>query len=268
MRRTNPLREKLKARQPTMGTRLHIAWPTIIELVGHSGAFDYVEILAEYAPYDAFSLENQGRAIDLFDHMSGLIKLAQEDRAHGAVRALNAGIQNIMFTDIRSVEEARACIRMVKAESPHTGGVRGVGQGRDVGNILEIGSPFYVQTTADTVIAVMIEKREAVENLDAILDLPEIDLVQFGGADYSMSLGLTGQRAHPSVTEAHDYTIKTALAKGKHPRAEIGHPDQAERYLNMGVRDFCMGTDIRTLFSFYKEHGTRLHDMLAAAGPR
>ena len=266
MRRTNPLREKLRAGQPTMGTRLHSAWPTIIELVGHSEAFDYVEILAEYAPYDAFSLENQGRAIELFPHLTGLIKLPQEDRAHGAVRALNAGIQNIMFTDIRTVEEAKTCIAHVKAESPRTGGRRGVGQGRDVGNILEVGAPFYVETTANTVIAVMIEKKEAVENLEAILDLPEIDLVQFGGADYSMSLGLTGQRQHPQVTEAHDYTIATALKKGKRPRAEIGHPDQAERYMNMGVRDFCMGTDIRTLFTFYTEHGARLKDMLASAG--
>ena len=103
--RYNHLREMLDAGKPTLGTRLHIAWPTVIELVGQTGFFDYVEILAEYAPYDLWSLENQGRALDLFPHMSGLIKIEQESRLHLAVRAMSSGIQNLLFTDIRSVAE-------------------------------------------------------------------------------------------------------------------------------------------------------------------
>src|SRR5258706_329032 len=40
--RRNRLRELLKADQPSLGTHIHSSWPTIIELVGHSGMFDYV----------------------------------------------------------------------------------------------------------------------------------------------------------------------------------------------------------------------------------
>ena len=42
------------------------------------------------------------------------------------------------------------------------------------------GSPEYVARIADTVVALMIEKRGAVEALDEILALRGVDLIQFG----------------------------------------------------------------------------------------
>ena len=69
--RRNRLRELLDDDQATLGTRILSPWPTILELVGHSGMFDYVEFSGEYAPYDHVTLENMGRAIELFDHMTG-----------------------------------------------------------------------------------------------------------------------------------------------------------------------------------------------------
>jgi 2-keto-3-deoxy-L-rhamnonate aldolase RhmA len=117
MKRSNHLRELLKAGKPSLGTRLHSSWPTIIELVGYSSMFDYVEILAEYAPYNLFSLENQGRAIDLFENFTGMIKIAQESRRELAVKAMNAGIQNVLFADVRTVADVEECIKTVRAES-------------------------------------------------------------------------------------------------------------------------------------------------------
>jgi hypothetical protein len=34
----------------------------VVELAGHSGLFDYVELVGEYAPCDLFALENLARA--------------------------------------------------------------------------------------------------------------------------------------------------------------------------------------------------------------
>ena len=42
--------------------------------------FDYVEFVGEYAPYDLYALENIGRAIELFPHMTGMMKIEQEPR--------------------------------------------------------------------------------------------------------------------------------------------------------------------------------------------
>src|ERR671929_1031516 len=209
--RRNRLRELLRADQPSLGTHVHISWPSIVELVGHSGMFDYVEFVAEYAPYDLYALENLGRAVDLFDHMSAMMKIEQEPRTYLAVRAIGSGIQNVLFADPRTVQDVEECVRAVRAETPQARGRHGVGMRRDVGFVLEGGSPAFAQALDDAVIALMIEKKEAVENLEGILSVPGIDMVQFGASDYSMSLGLTGQTSHPDVVKAERKTIETAL---------------------------------------------------------
>lgn len=259
--RPNRLRELLKAGKPSVGTHIHISWPSVVELVGMSGHFDYVEFVAEYAPYDLYALENIGRAIDLYG-MSGMMKIEQQPRTYWAVRAIGSGIQNCLFADVRTVEDAVECVRSVRAETPTTGGIHGVGARRDCGFGAEAGSQAWVQALEDSVVALMIEKKEAVENLDAILSVKGVDMVQFGPADYSVSIGLAGQRGHPAVKEAEEYVIQTALKKGLHPRSECGVADM-ERYLNMGVRHFCTGTDMATLRMWFNENGKRIREMLA-----
>ena len=259
--RKNRLRELLNADQPSLGTHVHISWPSIIELVGHSGMFDYVEFVAEYAPYDLYALENIGRAIDLFDHMSGMMKVEQEPRTYLSIRAIGSGIQNLLFADPRTVEDVQECVNAVRAETP-SGGKHGVGMRRDVGFVLEPGTPAFVEALDDAVVALMIEKESAVENLESLLSVKGVDMVQFGPADYSMNIGLTGQFTHPRVVEAEKYVNETALKMGIAPRAEISHPDEAERYLEMGVKHFCIGTDVSVLFNWFREAGGGMNKLL------
>jgi 4-hydroxy-2-oxoheptanedioate aldolase len=262
--RPNRLRELLKAGQPSLGTHLHISYPGVVELAGHSGMFDYVEFLGEYAPYDLYALENLGRAVELFPHMTAMMKIEQEPRTYLAIRALGSGIQNMLFADPRTVADVEACVRAVRAETPHAGGLHGVGMRRDVGYVLECGGPAFVQALDDAVVAVMIEKKSAVEDLDALLSVKGLDMVQFGPADYAMSLGLMGQWSHPRVKEAERFVIETALKKGIAPRAEIAQPDDAKKYLDMGVKHFCIGWDVSILFNWYKSAGKAMRDLLGS----
>lgn len=264
--RPNRLRELLRADQPSVGTHIHIGWPSVTELVGHSGNFDYIEFVGEYAPYDLHSLENLGRAIDLFPHLSGMMKIEQQPRTYLAVRAIGSGIQNLLFADVRSVDDVVECVRSVRAETPEHGGLHGVGMRRDVRFVLEGGTTAFVQALEDAVVALMIEKKQAVENLEAMLAVKGVDMVQFGPSDYSMSIGVVGQRNHPAVREAEEYVIKTALKKGIQPRAEIGSATQAERYLNLGVKHFCIGTDMSILYNWFKGEGKAMREVLGSAG--
>jgi 4-hydroxy-2-oxoheptanedioate aldolase len=260
--RRNRLRELLNAGQPTLGTHIHSSWASIHELVGHSRMFDYIEFVAEYAPYDLYALENIGRAIDLFPHMSSMMKIEQEPRTYLTIRAIGSGIQNVLFADPRSVADVEECVRAVRSESPHCKGRHGVGMRRDVGFVLEAGTPAFVQSLDDAVIALMIEKASAVENLEAILSVKGVDMVQFGPADYSMSIGIPGQFRHPKVKEAEKFVIETCHKMGVHPRAEINHPSQAKEYLDMGVKHFCMGNDTTVLFDWFKEQGKALGQLV------
>jgi len=178
------------------------------------------------------------------------------------VRAIGSGIQNVLFADPRTVDDVRECVRAVRAETPATGGIHGVGMRRDVGYVVDVGSPAFVQALEDAVVAVMIEKASAVEHVEAMLSVKGVDMVQFGPADYSMSIGIPGQWDHPRVKEAEVHVIKTALRLGVAPRVEIDTPEQARPYLDMGVRHFCMGWDVGILFDWFKSNGAKLRAMV------
>jgi len=263
--RTNRLRELLNQGKPSLGTHLLSAWPTVTELVGQTGLWDYIEFVAEYTPWTLHDLDNLGRAIELFPNFTGMIKIEQDTRGHLAMRSIGAGIQNLLFADVRTPEEARQCVRGVRAEHPAQGGLHGVGMRRDVRTVLQGGSEDFVQALADSVIVLMIEKKEAVENLEAILDVPGVDMVQFGPSDYAMSIGIPGQGSHARVRDAEKYVIETSQKRGIPARAEIRDAGGAARYLEMGVQHFCVGWDVRVLHDWFTEQGKAMHDVLAAA---
>ena len=260
--RPNRLRQLLDEGKPSLGTHLLSTWPTITELVGQTGTWDYIEFVAEYAPWTMHDLDNLGRAIELFPNFTGMIKVEQDTRGHLAMRAIGAGIQNLLFADVRNAQEARQCVRAVRAEHPEHGGLHGVGMRRDVRTVLEGGTQAFVDALAQSVIVLMIEKKEAVENLESILDVGGVDMVQFGPSDYSMSLGIPGQGAHERVREAEQFTIETAQRRGIPARAEIRDASGAERYLEMGVRHFCVGWDVRILHDWFTDQGKAMQLLL------
>jgi 2-keto-3-deoxy-L-rhamnonate aldolase RhmA len=260
--RKNRLRELLDLGRPSLGTHLLSTWPTITELVGQTGHFDYVEFVAEYAPWTMHDLDNLGRAIELFPDFSGMIKIEQDTRGHLAMRAIGSGLQNVLFADVRTVEDARQCVRSVRAEHPGQRGLHGVGLRRDSRTVLHNGSPEWVSTLAAAVVALMIEKRQAVENLDAILDVPGIDMVQFGPADYAMSMGLSRREDSGQIREVEEHVIATALRHGVAPRAEIADARGAEYYLDLGVRHFCVGHDVGILHNWFSDQGARMRSVL------
>ena len=89
--RPNKLREKLNAGEPTLGTHIHTTWPSIVEALGHTGAYDYVEFVAEYGPFDLHDLDNLARAAELWD-LGTMIKVDAENRAYVAQRAIGSGL--------------------------------------------------------------------------------------------------------------------------------------------------------------------------------
>lgn len=264
--RRNVLRDRLNAGQPTVGTHILSAWPTLVELIGHSKQYDYVEFTAEYAPFTMHDLDNLGRAFELCE-MSGMIKIEQTQYTHQGMRAIGSGFQSVLFADIRSVADAKAAVDAVRAETTMAAGARGrgrlgVGMRRDVGTVRTGGTPAYVDALNEIVIAIMVEKKSCVDDLENVLAVPGIDMVQFGASDFSMSIGKTGQYADAEVLAAETKTIKTALRMGLHPRVELRDPSAAAKYLDMGVKHFCIGWDVRILADWWDTQGAAMRKML------
>jgi 4-hydroxy-2-oxoheptanedioate aldolase len=245
--------------KPTISTHVHSIWPGVTEVIGYAGTIDYVEFTGQYAPHDLFALENFARAVELFDHMTSMIKIDQEPRTYLAEKATGSGIQNLLFADVRTVADARESVGAVRPETPTAGGIAGATSTRDMGYVFpDVSLADWVKMAEEAIVALMIEKREAVEDLEAILDVPGIDMVQFGPGDYSMSIGRPGDHTHPEVLEAQKYTIETCIKKGIRPRIEVDTWDGAKEYLDMGVIDFSVGTDLNIIYDFMKDHGAQL----------
>ena len=260
MMKPNLLRIHLDEGRPTLGTRVHSIWPATVEALGHTGIFDYVEFLAEYAPFDLFALDNFCRTVELFE-MSAVIKVEAEPRTFLAQRGIGAGFQGVLFADVRNSEEARECVRILKPDTPQDGGQFSVAMRRFT-YMGYGGTEAYAQFLRDTVVMVMVEKQSAVDNLDAILDVGGIDMVQWGPADYSMSIGRPGETRHPDVRAVERQVIEKALRAGVEPRAEITHPDQARYYQDLGVRHFNLGVDLTILFNWWRENGEVMRRIL------
>ncbi len=238
--------------------------PQIVEIIGYSGAFDYIELCGEYASWGLADLENFARAVELSPHMSSMMKVDQEPRIFITTRSLGCGIQNILFTDIHSAAEVKECIRAVRPETPEDGGVHGCSMRRNVGYLLECGNEAWAKAQRDVVIAVMIEKVGAMEQLEEILSVKGVDMVQFGPCDYAISLGRPGQTGSLEMKKIQRDMIELALKKGVAPRVETAGFEQAKPYIEMGVRHFCIGYDLGIIYQWCQQNGKGIRELLAS----
>jgi 4-hydroxy-2-oxoheptanedioate aldolase len=90
-------------------------------------------------------------------------------------------------------------------------------------------------------------------------------MIQWGAVDYSLSMGRPGARNTPEVKAVERQVFEMALKMGVPPRAEIHSLDQAKYYLDLGVRHFCLGTDITILYNWLKENGESLRRALSGS---
>lgn len=262
--RENKLRKLINNNQPSVGARILTPWPGIVEVIANTQTVDYIEFVGEYSPWDLHDLENIVRAAELYS-ISSMFKVDQEPNGFLAQRALGSGFQNILFTDIRSVEDAQKCIRIVKPETPIHKGINGCHMRRNVGYVLDCGNEEYVKAMDESVIAIMVEKKGCIDNLEEILSLKGIDMVQFGPCDYSLSIGLPGQWTHPKVKEAELKTINVALKMGVRPRVEIGpinyKSEDIKKYIDLGVKDFHLPSDAIIVHQWIKENAKLIRDL-------
>lgn len=263
--RPNRLRQLLTDGRPSIGTHLHSSWPSVVEMVGHTRRFDYVEFSGEYAPYDLHGLDNFCRAAELLG-LGAMIKLDQEPRTWLAQRAIGAGFQSVLFADIRSADDARACVRAVRPDTPHGQGTYGAADRRN-SYWGQAASADYVRALKEIVVVLMIEKRSAVEDLDEILAVPGVDMIQWGPADYAMSIGRPGGWYDEDVKAVERDVLARCLKAGVPARAEITDPAEAPAYMDLGVRHFCIGTDLNILYTWLDERGRALAELLHADDP-
>ena len=157
------------------------------------------------------------------------------------MKCLDAGFAGIICPMINTAEDAR---RLVAATRYAPMGSRSFGPTR--ANMVY--GPSYAKTANDTVVILaMIETREALQNLDAILATPGIDGVYVGPSDLGLSLGYepTLDPTAPEVLAAIAEIATRTKAAGHIAGCHTGSPAMIRRMFAQGFDFASLLTDAR-----------------------
>lgn len=125
----------------------------------------------------------------------------------------------------------------------------------------------YPTHANDTIVAMaMIETKEALANIDAIMSTPGIDAIYVGPADLSLSLGVApkfDQETGP-VAEAIDFIVGKAKQHGVIAGIHNGTPEYALKMVRKGYQFVTLVSDARLLAAKAAEFVGKMRDGLGA----
>ena len=260
MMRENRLRRLLNEGKPSVSTRIWSTMPIFTEALGLTGNYDYMEFVAEYSPFSQADLENLARAAELYE-MGSMIKVDLQNRFYVAQKAVASGFQAVNFADHRTAEEVRESVRALWPMTIGSDGLYGHPNRRFICSPHNVSQKEHIARLNDIVLCFMIEKKEAVENIEEICSVPGVDMVQFGPADYSMSMGENRSSYGEECRAAERIMIECALRHGVQPRCEINTPAEARYYINLGVRHFSLGDQMAKLKEFWTTQGGEMRSI-------
>jgi 4-hydroxy-2-oxoheptanedioate aldolase len=155
-------------------------------------------------------------------------------------KALDGGAYGIICPMVNTKAEAEALVSYCRYPPK---GARSNGPIR-AGSYGSAGE--YQRTANDEILVIpMIETKEAVENIDAILDVPGIDAIYVGPSDLAFSLGLTPKldSEEPQVLKIYETLLAACQRRGIYAGIHCGSAAYAARAIKMGFRLTTIAND-------------------------
>lgn len=254
-----PLKARLAAGELTLGSWITLAHPAIAEIMGRAG-FDWMVIDTEHSVIDNGDTQALIHALDAAG-CPALVRLTS-NHADQIKRAMDAGATGVMVPLVRNAEDARQAVDAVYYPPR---GRRGVGLARAQG--YGAGFQSYLDWLAgNAVVVVMIEHVEAVERIDQILAVENVDAFIVGPYDLSASMGKPGATDDPEVHAALDQLLAAGRRAGKPGGLHVVEPDPASisRHIAAGFRFLGYSLDIRTLDALFRRDLAQIRAAIAA----
>ena len=222
--RANRAKEKLQ-RGEVVTTISGLQDSDVIDFLGPLG-FDAAWIECEHGPVDWDALGNMTRACDLWG-MTSITRVNAND-AGLITRTLDRGSMGIVVPHVNSRESAEQAALSAKY-SPI--GYRGMFGGRQ-----SFGVPDYFHTANDqTMVIVLLEEVEALEKIDDILKVDNIDVFFVAPSDLAQTMGHIGNVDHPDVQAAVETAIRKIVNAGRTP-GTLANDANIARFKAMGVK--------------------------------
>jgi len=247
------LKQRLKKGEMLIGTFLSLGNAFTTEIVANAG-FDWVMIDLEHGIGSEADVLHQLQGIDR-TQIAAIVRVEgfQRQRVH---RVLDFGADGIMCPRIEDAVQAELA---VKAMYYPPKGVRGLAKMVPASNYGKDFDQYLREAAEDLLCVIQIETLAALNHLDAIARLSDVDVLFIGPSDLSMALGIFGQLDHPLFVKAVHAIIDAAMRANKHVGILLLNLDDLEKYYDLGVRFFAYGTDAFFLSMGAKQAVEALH---------
>ena len=155
-------------------------------------------------------------------------------------KVLDAGAYGVICPMVNTAVEARAFVsycRYPPAGKRSNGPIRA--------GIYGVGTTYQSTANQEVLCLPMIETQEAVDNLDAILDVPGIDAVYIGPSDLGFSMGLPPvlDREEQAIMDIYGRILEGTRRRGLGACVHCGSPAYAARMIAMGFNLVTISND-------------------------
>ena len=163
-------------------------------------------------------------------------------------KVLDAGAYGVICPMVNTADEAAALVAAMRYPPlgrRSNGPIRAAMYGPGDGGAGYGGTSYQARANGEVLCIPMIETREAVENLDAILDVEGVDAVYVGPSDLGFSMGLPPllDREEPEILAVYETVLAATARRGQHAGVHCVSPAYAVRMLAMGFSLVTPDTD-------------------------
>lgn len=229
MVRPNLLKQKLQAGEKVIGCFMPPPSPLLVEVCGAAG-FDFVLIDNEHGTISAESAYPMVLAAESWN-ITPVARVGLHDK-QAVLKFLDLGIQGIMSPQITTAEQAEYAVAATRYVPRGTRGLAG-GRAFDFGVSMPP-SEAARRLNEEMLTLIQFEHVDALKELEAIVQTPDLDVLFVGPNDLAQSMGHPGEPGHPEVTEVADKAVKIAKAAGVRTGTTAFTPDSAHQALERG----------------------------------
>ena len=242
------LRDAMHGGKTVWGTMLVYARAVGAAAVYGQLGFDYAIVDAEHSPNNRSELADMGAAL-LAAGVCPIVRVPTIDPSE-TIKALDAGFHGVLVPYCETAEQVRTVVSAGKLR-PLKGALHDLA--REEGAFPSDATREYLaRRNANVVMIIGIESVPAVENLEAILDVPGVDAIFVGPNDLSVSLGIPDQYDHPRYVEAVEHVIATSQARGIPAGPHCFNEAALMRWIKTGMRNVLFSADVRALGDGYR----------------
>lgn len=232
------LKERLRKGQPVYGTFVKLNCPQVVEMLAYAG-LDFIIIDMEHAAIGFEGAENLMRAAKAND-MSVIVRVPAA-REEYVLHALDCGAQGVQIPGLSSAKEAEEVIQWGKYYPQGTRGLSFAQRSAAYGFVDK--SAYMEEKNEESVFVFHIENKEMVEDIEALCENPQVDVLFIGPMDLSQSYGTPGNPQSPQVQEAIRRVLECAERHGKAVGIFTG-VDAVEQQVQRGIQYIAAASDI------------------------